>query len=137
MATAPKSRRGVAAPKRPSTAARRRKAPSIKRTAPAARRSAERQVEATLGDVEKLRDDILRLSQSVSGLMSAHVSDARTVVKKTAEDLLDTGASYAQEAEERARGLAGDVATQIGRNPLPAIGLVFGIGYLIGMMRRR
>ena len=137
MATAPKSRRAVQAPKSPKTAARRGKAKSVARQAPAARRAAEQQAEWALGDIDKLRSDILRLSQSVSTLMSAHVSDARSAVKETAEDLIGTGVGYAREAEDKALGLANDVAKQIGKNPLPAIGLVFGIGYLIGMMRRR
>ena len=137
MASAPKTRRANAAPKSPKTAARRGKAKSGTRRAPAARRAAEQNAEWALGNIDKLRNDIVRLSQSVSSLMGAHVSDARSAVTETAQDLIGTGAGYARDAEERALGLANDVAKQIGKNPLPAIGLVFGVGYLIGMMRRR
>ena len=93
--------------------------------------------DAALSDIDKLRDDLVRLSQSVSSLLGSRATDARDMVTDTASGLYETGLDYAQDAEAQVRGMAGDLTKQIERNPLAAIGIVFGVGYVIGMMRRR
>lgn len=134
MATSPRTQSSSASPKRArGTAARRRKAPSKRR---AAARTATA-TDATLNDIDKLRDDLVRLSQSVSSLLTARATDARDLVTETASDLYGTGLDYARDAEGQVRGMASDIAKQVERNPLAAVGIVFGVGYIIGLMRRR
>lgn len=134
MATSPRTQSSSGTPKRSrGTAARRRKAPSKRRAAARTAQTAD----STLNDIDKLRDDLVRLSQSVSSLLTARATDARDLVTETASDLYDTGLDYARDAEGQVRGMASDIAKQVERNPLAAVGIVFGVGYIIGLMRRR
>jgi ElaB/YqjD/DUF883 family membrane-anchored ribosome-binding protein len=133
MATSPRTQSSSASPKRARGTARRRKAPSKRR---AAARTATA-TDATLNDIDKLRGDLVRLSQSVSALLTARATDARDLVTETASDMYDTGLDYARDAEGQMRGMASDIAKQVERNPLAAVGIVFGVGYIIGLMRRR
>lgn len=135
MATSPKTRKSAASPSRARTGGRRGKAGSRKRAA--ARSTVSGNADAALNDIDKLRDDLVRLSQSVSTLLSSRATDAREMVTDTASGLYETGLDYAQDAEAQVRGMAGDLTKQIERNPLAAIGIVFGVGYVIGLMRRR
>lgn len=133
MATSPRTQKSAASPKSARSTGRRRKAVSKRRTAARTSRNAD----ATLSDIDKLRDDLVRLSQSVTALMSTRATDARDLVTETASGLYDTGLDYARDAEGQVRGMAADVAKQVERNPLAAVGIVFGVGYIIGLMRRR
>jgi ElaB/YqjD/DUF883 family membrane-anchored ribosome-binding protein len=135
MATSPKTQKTAASPRRARTGGRRPKAGSRKRAA--TRSNVSRNADAALSDIDKLRDDLVRLSQSVSSLLGSRATDARDMVTDTASGLYETGLDYAQDAEAQVRGMAGDLSKQIERNPLAAIGIVFGVGYVIGMMRRR
>jgi ElaB/YqjD/DUF883 family membrane-anchored ribosome-binding protein len=136
MATSPRTQNSAASPKRARGTGRRRKAPSKRRTAARAA-ATSRNADSTLNDIDKLRDDLVRLSQSVTALMSSRATDARDLVTETASGLYDTGLDYARDAEGQVRGMAADVAKQVERNPLAAVGIVFGVGYIIGLMRRR
>lgn len=135
MATSPKTQKTASSPRRARTGGRRPKAGSRKRAA--ARSTVSGNADAALNDIDKLRDDLVRLSQSVSSLLSSRATDARDVVTDTASGLYETGLDYAHDAEAQVRGMAGDLTKQIERNPLAAIGIVFGVGYVIGLMRRR
>ncbi len=136
MATSPRTQTASASPRRAANG-RRKKAPSRKRTTAAKAATASRHADATASDIDRLRDDLVRLSQSVSSLMAARAGDARDLVTETASEYYETGLDYARDAETQMRGMANDVAKQIERNPLAAVGIVFGVGYIIGLMRRR
>jgi ElaB/YqjD/DUF883 family membrane-anchored ribosome-binding protein len=139
MATSPRAK-SAAKPRRPATA-NRRKAPSKRRRASASTAGAtagvSRNADSIVSDIETLRDDLVRLTRSVSTLMQTRAVDARDTVTETATDLYDTGVDYMHNAEDQVRGMAGDLTKQVERNPLAAIGIVFGVGYVIGLMRRR
>jgi ElaB/YqjD/DUF883 family membrane-anchored ribosome-binding protein len=134
MATSPRTKNSPATQKRNTGTGRRRKAGSKRR---AAARSTSRSADAAVNDLDKLRDDLMRLSQSVAGLLTTRAGDARDLVTETASGLYETGVGYAEDAETQVRGMASDLAKQVERNPLAAVGIVFGVGYIIGLMRRR
>jgi ElaB/YqjD/DUF883 family membrane-anchored ribosome-binding protein len=136
MATSPRTQKSAATPKR-ATTGRRTKASSKKRTTAARAAATSRNANAAVGDIDKLRDDLVKLSQSVSALLTTRATEARDLVTETAGDYYDTGVEYAQDAQLQVRGMAGDVAKQVQSNPLAAVGIVFGVGYLIGLMRRK
>lgn len=136
MATSPKTKGASASPRR-AAGGRRKKAVSRKRSAAGQASGASRNANATANDIDRLRDDLVRLSRSVSALMSTRANQARDMVADTASDYYETGLDYARDAETQVRGMANDVAKQIERNPLAAVGIVFGVGYIIGLMRRR
>jgi ElaB/YqjD/DUF883 family membrane-anchored ribosome-binding protein len=138
MATSPRTQNSPASQKRArGGTGRRRKAGSKKRSTAARAAATSRNASSTMNDIDKLRDDLVRLSQSVTALMSSRAGDARDLVTETASDLYDTGLDYARDAEGQVRGMATDIAKQVERNPLAAVGIVFGVGYIIGLMRRR
>lgn len=136
MATSPRTQKSAATPKR-AAAGRRRKAASKKRTTAARASATSRNANAAVNDIDKLRDDLVKLSKSVTALMTTRATEARDLVTETAGEYYDTGLEYAQDAQTQVRGMAGDVAKQVQSNPLAAVGIVFGVGYLIGLMRKR
>jgi ElaB/YqjD/DUF883 family membrane-anchored ribosome-binding protein len=136
MATAPKKSTAASSPKR-AKAGRRKKAGSKKRAQAARAGAVSRNANSALGDIESLRDDLIRLSRSVSSLMTSRATEARDLVTERATDLYDTGVDYARDAETNVRGVASDIAKQVEKNPLAAIGIVLGVGYVIGLLRRR
>jgi len=135
MATSPRTQT-ASTPKRAKSGGR-RKAPSRKRSTAARASATTRNANATVNDFEKLQDDLLRLTRSVTSLMSTRAEAARDLVTETASDYYETGVDYARDAETQVRGMAGDLSKQVERNPLAAVGIVFGVGYIIGLMRRR
>ncbi|BCJ90503.1 hypothetical protein IZ6_12380 [Terrihabitans soli] len=136
MATSPRTKT-AASPKTARGTGRRKKAGSKKRSTAAKAAAASRSANTTFNDIDKLRDDLVKLSQSVSALLTSRATDARDLVTETASDYYDTGVEYAQDAQLQVRGMASDVAKQVQSNPLAAVGIVFGVGYLIGLMRRK
>jgi len=88
-------------------------------------------------DLETLRQDVIRLSKAVTALVSAQALTAKETVTDKANELYDTGLGYVYTAEDQMRGMAEEVSTTVRRNPLTSIGVVFGIGYVLGLMRRR
>jgi ElaB/YqjD/DUF883 family membrane-anchored ribosome-binding protein len=94
-------------------------------------------VDTAAADLETLRDDVVKLTKAVSALLSAQAVSAKDTVTEKAADLYGTGVDYVRTAEGQVRGMAEDVSAQVQRNPLASIGIVFGIGYIIGLMRRR
>lgn len=100
-------------------------------------RGVSRDVNEAAADLEMLRADVVKLSQAVSALVKAQAVSARETVTERATDLYDTGLDYVRTAEGQVRGLADDVSEKVQRNPLASVGIVFGVGYIIGLLRRR
>jgi ElaB/YqjD/DUF883 family membrane-anchored ribosome-binding protein len=135
MATSPRTQSAASAPKRAKSGRRGKAASRRRNTARAS--AASRNANATLNDFEKLQDDLLRLTRSVSALVSTRAEATRDLVTDTASEYYETGLDYARDAQTQVRGMAGDLSKQVERNPLAAVGIVFGVGYIIGLMRRR
>jgi ElaB/YqjD/DUF883 family membrane-anchored ribosome-binding protein len=93
--------------------------------------------DTTAADLETLRADVVKLTKAVSSLVSAQAVVAKETVTDKASELYDTGVDYVRTAEGQVRGMAEDVSASVQRNPLASIGIVFGIGYIIGLLRRR
>jgi ElaB/YqjD/DUF883 family membrane-anchored ribosome-binding protein len=136
MATSPRTQSAASTPKR-AKSGRRGKAASRRRKAASRASATSRNANTTLNDFEKLQDDLLRLTRSVSALVSTRAEATRDLVTDTASEYYETGLDYARDAQTQVRGMAGDLSKQVERNPLAAVGIVFGVGYIIGLMRRR
>ena len=65
-------------------------------------------------DLAALRQDVARLSETVSELVHHQVADA----------------------QENVRAVRGEIEASIERNPMTAVPIAFGIGMLIGRMNR-
>jgi ElaB/YqjD/DUF883 family membrane-anchored ribosome-binding protein len=84
-------------------------------------------------DFGVLREDIAKLSASVSELVRAQASSANAVMEGTesARQRLSSGAA---EAQNRLRGVGADTEATIERNPLAAVLTALSAGLLIGMV---
>lgn len=87
-------------------------------------------------DVARLKDDLARLSNDVAALVSAQADVARETARDYATDLYDQGVSAVRSAEVQARQAADDLSRKVQENPLQAVGIAFGIGYLLGFLKR-
>jgi ElaB/YqjD/DUF883 family membrane-anchored ribosome-binding protein len=85
-------------------------------------------------DFASLRDDITKLTSSVSELARAQVSATSGTVMDTVDDARQKLSDSAAEAQNRLRGAGSDIAAMIERNPLVAVLTALSAGLLIGMM---
>jgi ElaB/YqjD/DUF883 family membrane-anchored ribosome-binding protein len=87
--------------------------------------STDSEVEALKADIAALRGDLKQV-----------VSDIRGIAKTKAEAGVDRGAELASKATEQLGETRTVVETRIRENPLTAIGIAFGAGLVLAMLRR-
>lgn|SRR5262249_44107674 len=97
-------------------------------------------------DMQSLRDDLARLAQQVTGLVSETGSEAVGEARKRVRQLRENlGNIDMAEAGERSREALSDVSETIGEaledslrdHPLTTITLAVGLGFLFGTAWRR
>lgn len=97
--------------------------------------------------LDKLREDIAGLNAAVSNLARAGVSEGRDRVAAQLDDLSRRTAELGEEMQARGRRAADDARHQAGtlsreleeainRNPLTAMLIALGLGFIIGMSSR-
>jgi ElaB/YqjD/DUF883 family membrane-anchored ribosome-binding protein len=86
-------------------------------------------------DFGALREDIAKLTTSVSGLVRAQASSATNAVMEGTESARQQLSSGAAEAQSRLRGMGADIEATIERNPFAAVLIALSAGFLIGMLR--
>ena len=95
----------------------------------------------------KLRDDLSEIQGAAKDLAKAGTSEGRDRIQSEIEemtrriselssDLEARGHSAARKAGETASALSGELENSINRNPLAAVMIAVGLGFLIGMMTR-
>ncbi|MBU2082972.1 MAG: hypothetical protein KKB75_03950 [Alphaproteobacteria bacterium] len=82
-------------------------------------------VDALKNDISALRDDLRQVVKDVRGLASVR-----------AQAGVDKGAEIAKEAGEQIGEAKTAMESRIRDNPLAAIGIAFGAGVVLAMMRR-
>lgn len=82
-------------------------------------------VDALKSDIAALRDDLRQVVKDMRGLASVK-----------AQAGVDKGAELAKEAGEQIGEAKSAMETRIRENPLGAIGIAFGAGVILAMMRR-
>src|ERR1700691_1372081 len=87
-------------------------------------------------DLDALRADIARLSDTMAGLVRAQANSAGAAVRGAVGDAREQLAQAANQAQERALGAAADLERRIERNPLTAVLIAAGIGIALGMMSK-
>jgi ElaB/YqjD/DUF883 family membrane-anchored ribosome-binding protein len=97
--------------------------------------------------LEKLREDISGLNAAVSNLARAGVSEGRERAAAQLDDLARRTAEMGEEIQARGRRAAMDARHQAGtmsrdlenainRNPITAMLIALGLGFIIGMSSR-
>jgi len=96
--------------------------------------------EGTTGDVSAdlaaLRQDVARLSESISALLQSQAAGAGQRVSEAVDDAKAKFASTAADVKSRISAAGGEIEASIERNPLTAMLITFGVGMALGMMSR-
>lgn len=87
-------------------------------------------------DLSKLREDLSRLSSDVAALVSSQAGYAKETARDYANDLYGQGVTAMRGAEDQARQAIDDLGRKVQENPLGSIGIAFGVGYLLGFLKR-
>lgn len=98
-------------------------------------------------DLERLREDLNAINESVADLSRAGMSEGRDRVaaqldelaRRTTQlgnDLNSRGRQAAHQAGEKAGAMTRDLEEAINRNPITAMLIAMGLGFLIGMSSR-
>ena len=102
-------------------------------------------VEDIQHDLQSLRDDLARLAQQVTSLVSATGDEAIGEAKKRIRKLRENLDETVSDAGERGREALNDVTENVGEaleeslreHPLTTIALAVGLGFLFGTAWRR
>ncbi len=96
---------------------------------------------ASRNDVEsqlqQLRDDIANLARTVAGVGSEKADDYRSRVRKAGNDAADASMQMVEAARDHAISLERDLEGKIRTNPLQAVAMAAGVGFLIALLVRR
>lgn len=85
--------------------------------------------DADMPEAYPLGDDLQQISKDVAGL--------RDDIKGLADDVKRLGAHQVENAQALATAALDDLACAVQRNPLTALGIAFGAGFLYGVITRR
>lgn len=104
----------------------------------------KQQAESLLGDtngrldadLKALRDDISKLTSSVSELMKTQTASATSAVMGVVGDAKDKLTDHATDARERVTAATADLEAVIERNPLIAIVAALIAGLFMGILSR-
>jgi ElaB/YqjD/DUF883 family membrane-anchored ribosome-binding protein len=88
-------------------------------------------------EIQALRAEVARLSESASNRAYAEMEHAGAKVKETVHDLARRGSDLASNARATLDEKSSELEEQIARNPWPAVLIAGGIGLVMGMMSRR
>ena len=87
-------------------------------------------------DLKALRDDISKLTSSVSDLMKSQTASATSAVMGVMGDAKDQLTDHATDARERVSAATADLEAVIERNPLIAIVAALIAGLFMGILSR-
>ncbi|MCX2723935.1 DUF883 family protein [Roseibium salinum] len=98
--------------------------------------------------LQKLREDIGNVSSALQGLARAGVTEGQDRAmaqmdgflrhtREMTDELTDQGKRAARKASDTANSAAREAEDAIHRNPLTALAVALGLGFLIGLISRR
>jgi ElaB/YqjD/DUF883 family membrane-anchored ribosome-binding protein len=104
-------------------------------------RNGNGQNSATQKDIEaqlqQLREDIASLARSVAAVGNEKASEVRGKARRAAHDAADASMHMVEAAREQAMSLERDLERQIRTNPIQAVAIAAGVGFLFALMTRR
>lgn len=98
---------------------------------------AARDLDAVSEQLDVLRRDVTVLIEMLGDLAGSGARESREAVERRAEEYIRKGRERADEAVSKARALEGELEAKITRNPLSAVLIALGLGYVFGQMSRR
>ncbi|WP_270934603.1 DUF883 family protein [Falsiroseomonas oryzae] len=87
-------------------------------------------------DLVALREDVARLSESISALLQSQAQGVARHVASAIDDAKVKLATTTDDVKSRVNAAGDEVEASIARNPLTAILISFGVGMALGMMSR-
>jgi ElaB/YqjD/DUF883 family membrane-anchored ribosome-binding protein len=81
-----------------------------------------------------LRDDVAKLTTSVTELLRSQASTTTGTVMEAVKDAGQKLSDSTTEAQNRLRGMGSDIEATIERNPLAAVLIALSAGLIIGMV---
>jgi ElaB/YqjD/DUF883 family membrane-anchored ribosome-binding protein len=87
-------------------------------------------------NLASLKEDIARLTDTVSGLVRTQTDAAGTALREAMGGARDQFSQAAGQAQESAIGAIADLERRIEKNPLTAVLIAAGVGMIFGMMNR-
>ncbi|MET0314703.1 MAG: hypothetical protein ABW275_09960 [Hansschlegelia sp.] len=83
-------------------------------------------------DIEILKGDVARLTDTVSTLLS----DSAAAARAAAQQGVDRATAAAESARDYAEQKADDLSAAVEQNPLTSVLIALGLGYIIGVLGR-
>lgn len=91
----------------------------------------------TKGEIDELKDQFETLRGDVSSLVSALGKTAKGTANRTAEDLSEEITRLSSEIRDRTESAYADTEKAVTNNPVQALLIALGVGFLIGALTRR
>lgn len=96
--------------------------------------AASKDVEAQL---QQLREDIASLAKTVAAVGNEKASEYKGKARRAAHEAADASMHMVEAAREQAVSLERDLERQIRTNPIQAVAIAAGVGFLFALMMRR
>jgi ElaB/YqjD/DUF883 family membrane-anchored ribosome-binding protein len=93
--------------------------------------------EDLVAQLETIRADVAKLTSILSKIATDEVDTARARVREAASAIGDQGERLAGAARQSAQSSAHEMEAAIQRNPMSAVLVAVGLGFLFGMFSRR
>lgn len=87
-------------------------------------------------DLAALRDDVTKLTSSVSEVIRTHTAATTNTVFDAVDNARQKISDTASKTQDRVAGASTDLETTIERNPLAAVVIAMVAGILVGLLSR-
>lgn len=94
-------------------------------------------LDAVAEQLDTLKRDVSTLVDTVGGLVGNTARRGRVNARRKADEYVRRGRATVDAAVDQAYGLEEELETQISRNPLTAVLVALGLGFVIGLVSRR
>lgn len=102
-----------------------------------ARGNASRSAGDIDAQLQQLREDIAALARSVAAVGSDKASQYRGKVRQAKNEAADASLHMVEAARDHALSLERDLERQIRTNPIQAVAIAAGVGFILALMTRR
>lgn len=87
--------------------------------------------------IQQLREDVTALARSVAAVGNEKAGAMRGKARRAAHDAADASMQMVEAARDQAASLERDLERQIRANPIQAVAIAAGVGFLFALMTRR